>query len=144
MSNQNEPKKRYTYSKYSYRIKAIIVDLFMIYTPILYLITYVFLDGKEEFLASQYAPFLAVSIYAFLYAVLVSKFGHTPGKKAYNMEIVDAFTGEKISFFRALIRFIAFLFTASTLLGLFIPFYRKDKKALHDLICDTLVVINKD
>jgi uncharacterized RDD family membrane protein YckC len=37
-----------------------------------------------------------------------------------------------------------FLLTASTVLGVFIPFYRKDKKALHDLICNTLVVKIKE
>ncbi|HEY9204242.1 MAG TPA: hypothetical protein VIM82_07910 [Sulfurimonas sp.] len=48
-----------------------------------------------------------------------------------------------MSFFRAAVRFIAFLFTATTLLGLFLPLYRRDKKALHDIICKTIVVVEK-
>ena len=139
-----EEKPKYMYSKYLFRVKAFITDMFMIYMPIMYVITYLVLDGKDEFQASELAPLLAVSLYGIIYAFLVSKFGQTPGKKAYDMKIVDDKTGKKIGFFRALFRFVAFLFTAATLLGLILPFYRKDKKALHDLVCSTLVVIEKD
>jgi len=142
--NNEITKAKYIYSNYPFRVKAFITDMFMIYMPIMYVITYVILDGKDEFQASQLAPLLAVSLYGLIYAFLVSKFGHTPGKKAYDMKIVDDKTGKQINFFRALFRFVVFLFTAATLLGLIIPFYRKDKKALHDMICSTLVVIEKE
>ncbi|MCK9472089.1 RDD family protein [Sulfurimonas sp.] len=132
------------YAHYSSRVKAFITDLFMIYAPILYLITYVALDGKDAFQSSQLAPLIGVSLYGLIYAVLLSKFGQTPGKKAYELKVVDDKTGKNLSFFRALLRFVAFLFTATTLLGLLVPFYRKDKKALHDIICNTLVVSTKE
>jgi uncharacterized RDD family membrane protein YckC len=128
------------YATYTDRIKAFITDMFMIYAPILYIITYVFLDGKDEFQASQLAPFIGVSMYGIIYALLVSKLAQTPGKKAYIIKIVDAKTHKNISFLRALWRFVAFLFTATTLLGLFLPFYTKDKKALHDILASTVVV----
>ncbi len=134
---------RYIYAPYSFRVKAFIVDLFMIYAPILYAITYVAMNGKDDFQSSQLAPLAGVTIYALIYALLLSRLGQTPGKKAYDMKVVDDASGENISFMRALFRFVAFLFTATTLLGLAIPFYRKDKKALHDLVCKTIVVIEK-
>ena len=137
-------KPKYIYALYRDRIKSLITDLFMIYAPILYIITYLVLGSKEEFQGSQLAPLIAVSLYGLIYAILVSKFGQTPGKRAYNLKIVDAKTGENIGFFRSAFRFIMFLFTATTLLGLLIPFYRKDNKALHDLICSTLVVKIKE
>jgi uncharacterized RDD family membrane protein YckC len=137
-----EPQK-FTYAPYSYRVKAFITDMFMIYAPILYIITYVAMSGKEDFQSSQLAPFAGVALYGIIYAILLSKFGQTPGKKAYEIKVVDTKTGENLSFFRAIFRFIAFLFTATTLLGLFVPFYRRDKKALHDLICGSLVVALK-
>jgi uncharacterized RDD family membrane protein YckC len=84
---------------------------------------------------------MGVTLYGFIYAILLSKFGQTPGKKAYEIKVVDDKSGEYISFFKALLRFLSFLFTATTLLGLFLPFYRKDKKGLHDLICGTIVVV---
>jgi uncharacterized RDD family membrane protein YckC len=142
--NKHITKKKETqklrYASYSSRVKAFITDMFMIYAPILYLITYVALGGKDEFQSSQLAPFIGVTLYGLIYAVLLNKFAQTPGKKAYELKVVDDKTGENLSFFRALLRFVAFLFTATTLLGLFVPFYRRDKKALHDIICGTLVV----
>jgi uncharacterized RDD family membrane protein YckC len=133
-----------SYARYTDRIKAFITDMFMIYAPILYIITYLFLGGKEEFQSSDIAPFIGVSLYGVIYAFLVSRFGQTPGKKAYTIKVVDNKTQKNIGFFRAIIRFVAFLFTATTLLGLFLPFYRKDNRALHDLICNTVVIALKE
>jgi len=147
-NNQQKDTPKISYARYTDRIKALITDLFMIYAPILYIITYVFLDGKDDFQASQIAPLIGVSVYGFIYAILVTKFGQTPGKKAYTIKIVDAKTLNNIGFFRALWRFVAFLFTATTVLGLFLPFYRKkyknDNKSLHDLLANTLVVAVKE
>jgi len=139
---QEKSKNKVTvhYAHYPDRIKALITDMFMIYAPILYLITYVILGGKDEFQSSQWAPMLGVTLYGLIYAVLIAKFGQTPGKKAYDIKVVDDKTYENIGFFRAFIRFIAFLFSATILLGLLTPFYRKDKKALHDLICSTVEI----
>ena len=122
------------------KIKAFITDMFMIYAPVLYLIAYVVMDGKDEFQASQLAPLVGVTIYGLIYATLISKFGQTPGKKAYTMKVVDETTHEHISFIRALWRFIAFLFSATILLGLFTGLYRKDKKSLHDILAKTIEI----
>jgi uncharacterized RDD family membrane protein YckC len=135
---QSKPKVRY--ATYPDRIKALITDMFMIYAPILYLITYVVLGGKDEFQSSQWAPLLGVTLYGVIYAFLISKFGQTPGKKAYEIKVVDDKTYDNIGFFRAFIRFVAFLFSATILLGLLTPFYRKDKKALHDIIASTVEI----
>jgi uncharacterized RDD family membrane protein YckC len=137
-TKKNKPILKYV--SYPDRIKALITDMFMIYAPILYIITYVIMGGKDAFQSSQLAPFVGVSLYGLVYAVLVAKFGQTPGKKAYSMKVVDDTTYENISFFRALCRFIAFLFSATILLGLLTPFYREDKKALHDIVCATVEI----
>ncbi len=140
---KEELKSKLHYARYVDRIKAFITDMFMIYAPILYIITYVFMGGKDEFQDSNYAPLIGVSIYGFIYAILITKMGQTPGKKAYTMKVVDVKTGSNIGFFRALLRFISFLFSATILVGLLVPFYRKDNRALHDLISGT-VVINQE
>lgn len=132
------------YAPYPLKIKALITDLFMIYAPILYIIAYLILGGKEDFQSSQLAPFAAVSLYGVIYATLLSKLAQTPGKKAYNLKVLDAKTGDKISFLRALLRFIMFLLSATILIGLLLPLYRKDKKALHDVICSTVEVVEED
>jgi len=125
---------------YPDRIKALITDMFMIYAPILYFITYVVLDGKDSFQSSQWAPLLGVTLYGLIYAFLIAKFGQTPGKKAYEIKVVDDKTYENIGFFRAFLRFIAFLFSATILFGLLTPLFREDRKALHDMICSTVEI----
>ena len=147
-SNKNNQTKinktRVKYATYIDRIKALITDLFMIYIPILYIITYLVLDGKDDFLSSQLAPLTGVLLYGLIYSILIAKFGQTPGKKAYLIKVVDSKTGKNLSFFRAFLRFLAFLLTASTLLGLLLPLYRSDKKALHDLLIDSIVKSTDD
>ncbi len=139
---EQHSKKKITlhYARYPDRIKALITDMFMIYAPILYLITYVVLGGKDDFQSSQWAPLLGVTLYGVIYAFLIAKFGQTPGKKAYEIKVVDDKTYENIGFFRAFVRFIAFLFSATILFGLLTPFYRKDRKALHDIIASTVEI----
>ncbi|PHQ65729.1 MAG: transporter [Sulfurimonas sp.] len=141
--SKDKPKPKYIYARYVDRVKAFITDMFMIYAPILYVTAYLIMDGKDDFQSSELAPLLGVTIYGLIYAFLLSKFGQTPGKKAYEMKVVDAKTGKHIGFFKSIFRFIAFLFTATTLLGLFLPFYRKDRKGLHDLLTGTIVVVEK-
>ncbi len=137
---KEEKKPQVVYASYPDKIKALITDMFMIYAPILYVIAYVIMGGKDAFQSSQLAPLMGVTLYGLIYAILIAKFGQTPGKKAYNIKVVDDTTYENISFFRAFIRFIAFLFSATILLGLLTPFYRKDKKALHDILCNTVEI----
>ena len=133
-------KQKYKYARFVDRVKALITDLFMIYAPILYVITYVIMNGKDDFQSSQIAPLAGVLLYGITYAILLSKFGQTPGKKAYEIKVLDLKTGQNISFFRAFFRFIAFLFSATILVGLFIQLYRKDNRTLHDLIAGTVVI----
>ena len=125
------------------RIKAFITDMFMIYIPILYIITYIFMGGKDAFIASDIAPLAGVAIYGFIYSIFLSRTGQTPGKKAYDLKVVNLRDGKTLSFVSAYVRYLMFLFTSATLLGLLLPMYRKDKRALHDLICGSVVIVSK-
>jgi uncharacterized RDD family membrane protein YckC len=136
--------KAQTYVSIPDRIKAFITDMFMIYAPILYIITYVVLNGKDDFQASTWGPLLGVSLYGAISSFLLYKFGQTPGNKAYTMKVVDFSTQKNITFFQALVRFIAFLIGATFLLGFIVPFYRKDGRSLHDIIAKTVVIKSKD
>lgn len=139
-TQQNSEKKKYLTAPYPLKIKAFITDMFMIYAPILYIITYLILGDKDAFLHSEFAPFIGVLLYGLIYSILLAKFSQTPGKKAYSLRVLDASSGNKITFFQAFVRFVAFLFSATILIGLLFPLYRKDKKGLHDLIAHTIEV----
>jgi len=135
----NAPKKA-KLARLPDRIKAFITDMFMIYAPILYIITYVFLGSKEAFQSSNIAPLIGVTFYGLVYAIMLVKTGQTPGKKAYDIKVVDAKSGKNLSFIQAITRFIAFLFSATIIFGLLFPYYRKDNKMLHDLLAGSVVV----
>ena len=138
--NEESLKPTIKYAKTIDRIKAFITDMFMIYIPILYIITYLVMGGKEEFQSSNIAPFVGVLLYGTIYSFFLYKTGQTPGKKAYKIKVVDAKTYENISFIQAFLRFISFLFSTTILLGLIVIFYRKDKKSLHDILANTVVI----
>ncbi len=139
--NSQNDKKHVLYARNVDRIKSFITDMFMIYTPILYLITYVVMDGKDEFQSSTIGPLVAVVLYGVISVILVYKFGQTPGNKAYSMKVVDAQTLKNVTLLQAFIRFISFLFSATFVLGLFVGFYRKDRRSLHDLLSKTAVIV---
>ncbi|PAF50033.1 RDD family protein [Helicobacter sp. 12S02232-10] len=121
------------------RIKAFITDLFMIYTPILYIVTYLILGGATEFRHNQSSIFICVSLYGIISALFISISSQTPGLRYMNLMAVRT-KGTKIGFLRALIRFFIWLIGVTFLIGLFTPFFRKDKKCLHDIVCDTIVI----
>ncbi len=112
----------------------------MIYIPILYIITYGVMGGKDEFQASQFGPMVGVILYGLIDALFIYKTGQTPGKKAYDIQVVDLVTRQKLSFLKALWRFIVFILCSATVFALLVPFFRKDRRALHDLLTHTILV----
>jgi len=125
------------------RIKAFVVDMFMIMMPIMYITTYLILNGKDDFQGSDEARWIT----AFVYGVIIVLFwvfkGQTPGFKAYSLKLIDNDTKKNISFFKALIRYLIFLISATTILLAFLPFFRKDKKTIQDILTKTTVIQTK-
>jgi uncharacterized RDD family membrane protein YckC len=73
-------------------------------------------------------------------AVLVSVWATTIGKRIFGLYVVRA-DGSKVGFGRALARWISYFASALILgIGFLMIAFRKDKRGLHDLICDTKVV----
>jgi len=122
------------------RIKAFIVDMFMIMMPIAYLTTYVFMDGKDDFQGSDGARWAISIIYGLIIITFWITKGQTPGHKAYELKLVDSKTKKNISLPKAILRYFVFLFSAVTILFSFIPFFRKDKKTLQDILTNTIVI----
>jgi len=139
-TQQHNVKETIRYARYIDRIKAFITDMFMINMPILYITTYVILDGKEDFQSSPMAQFLALLTYGVIYALFLSKTGQTPGKKAYNIKVVNAKTKELLTPTMAFFRFFAFSISAMSIIGVLLPFYNKEKRALHDYIVGSIEI----
>ena len=66
--------------------------------------------------------------------------GQTPGLKAYNLKVVDINTKQKPSFVLAVLRYFFFTIVALSVVGLFYPFFRKDRRGVHDLLSGTAIV----
>ncbi|QOR01131.1 MULTISPECIES: RDD family protein [unclassified Campylobacter] len=121
------------------RFKAFLIDLFLLYVPILYLF-YFTLGSKEAFLNNQFIIFLCSLIFGILQALFLTKKAQSPGLKAYDLYLVDLKNGHKLNFFRILLRYIFFVVSFGFLIGFLVSFLRKDSLALHDILSQSAIV----
>ncbi|MBU0719967.1 RDD family protein [bacterium] len=158
-----EPKKAQTahvaYAGFLQRTKAFVTDIFMIGLPVALVIMIVF--GYEETKSAgaldvivqdaqalEHEPNPAASIVQIMlimgvHVVLWRRDGQTPGKKFSNIKVVDAKTLEEASYPRLIVRFIAYFISFLSIIGFFLIFLRKDKRALHDLLSGTAVIYSQ-
>lgn len=125
------------------RIKAFITDLFMIYTPILYIVTYGILGSAEEFRHSSISVFICVCLYGIISALFLSISSQTPGLRYMNLVLVKN-NGEKVSFILSLVRFFLWLFGTAIFIGILVPFFRRDCLCFHDLVCKTHICLKAE
>ena len=122
------------------RIKAFITDMFMIMMPIMYITTYIIMDGKDSFQSSETARWLTMLIYGIITVLFWVKKAQTPGLKAYDLHLIDDNTNKPLSYVVAIARYLMFIISAVSIVGALLPFFRKDKKTLQDVIMQTSVV----
>lgn len=125
----------------SSRIKAFLTDGFLITTPIFYLVIYFIMGSGEAFSQNKGNGWLIILGVDLLVIVLFwLKSGQTPGLKAYSLKLVHAKTKKKINFIQAIARYILTLFSIITLLLMFLPFMRKDKRTFQDIFSNSIVI----
>lgn len=67
--------------------------------------------------------------------------GATPGKRMLGIYVVDAKTFGEINNAQAVVRYIGYIASTMVLMiGFIMVAFRKDKRALHDLMADTMVI----
>jgi uncharacterized RDD family membrane protein YckC len=67
--------------------------------------------------------------------------GATPGKRVLGIHVVDAKTYKEMTVKQAIIRYIGYIISTIPLgAGFIMVGSRKDKRALHDLLAETVVV----
>ncbi len=104
-----------------------------------------FLPKQELLKTEQLLPFfehVAHGLLFFLYfCATLSAFGGSPGKLLLGLRVVDAKTGSRIGFGRAIVRELIGkpLSTLPFALGWGMAFIRDDARALHDLTAQTVV-----
>ncbi len=124
-----------------FRIKAFITDMFMIMMPIMYITTYIILDGKDSFQGSEMARWITMGVYGIIVVVLWVIKGQTPGFKAYDLILIEDKTKKTLGIIPAILRYFMFIVSAISIIGVLLPFFRKDKKTLQDLVMNTSVII---
>ena len=138
---KKEAKSRYRYARVSTKIKAFITDIFMLMMPIMYAVVYLMMDGREGFADHMVEGWLAILIPNFIIVFLFFwKSGQTPGCKAYNIKLIDNKTGEQPHPLAIGLRYYFELISIISLVGLFMAFFREDRRTFHDLLSGTLLV----
>ncbi|MCB4751179.1 MAG: RDD family protein [Sulfurovum sp.] len=123
------------------KLKAFLTDSFMLFMPIVYIVFYLVMGGREEFGAHKAVGWLYILIpLVIIQTIFMYKSGQTPGYRAYDIEVIDENTRKYPSFFIALFRNLTAILSIAMLFGWVLMFFRKDKKNLHDLLSNTAVI----
>ncbi|BFU77682.1 RDD family protein [Arcobacter sp. 15-2] len=126
-----------------FRLKAFITDMFMIMMPIMYITTYIILDGKDSFQGNEFAHWITMALYGAITITFWVKKGQTPGFKAYDLVLVDDKNKQTLSVIHATLRYVMFIISAISIIGVILPFFRKDNKTFQDLVMGTSVIIQE-
>jgi uncharacterized RDD family membrane protein YckC len=123
------------------KTKAYVTDSFMIVMPLMYLAIYAIMGGRESFEQNMMLGWLFILVPYLVIVVLFTIIkGQTPGYKAYEIKVVDNRTHNNLDIFTAILRFVLYILTLITILGIFIPLFRKDGKTLQDILASTAVI----
>lgn len=126
------------------KIKAFLTDAFMLLMPLMYVVFYLVMDGREDFAAHKLLGWIYILLPLVLAQSIFMYFtGQTPGYRAYNIILIDENTQKKPSFFIILFRNLLAILSLFTLFGWLLMFFRKDSKTLHDLLSKTAVIHKK-
>ncbi len=122
------------------KIKAYLTDAFMLIMPIMYLVFYLVMDGREGFAEQKMLGWLYILIpLVITQTIFFYLNAQTPGYKAYNIILIDESTQKKPSLFIILFRNLCAVLSLFTFAWI-LMFFRKDSKTLHDLLSATAVV----
>lgn len=138
------------------RVAAFATDIFMIGLPISIITMMLFgydqmhsasgLDVLTHDPKAQTNPpnpiasLIQIALFLITYVWFWHQGGQTPGKKLSRIRVVDASTLQNAPYWKLTLRFIGYFLSFITLIGFFIGLFRKDKRALHDLISGTAVI----
>lgn len=124
------------------KIKAALTDAFMLVMPIMYAVFYLVMDGRDEFEANKIIGWIYILIPLIMLQTGFMYFGNgqTPGYRNYKIRVVDSKSLEKPPLFSIVFRNILMVLSLITVVGWLMMFFREDKKGLHDMLSQTMVI----
>jgi uncharacterized RDD family membrane protein YckC len=132
----------YYYAPSRRKIKAFLTDAFMLLMPIMYIVFYLVMDGREGFAENKFYGWLYIVLPLVLVQTLFMYFkGQTPGYRNYGIKLIDNHSQERPSLMIILFRNLTAILSLLTLVGWMLMFFRKDSKNLHDLLSATSIVL---
>ena len=135
---------KWDYASQGHKIKAFLTDAFMLVMPIMYIVFYLIMGGRDGFSEHKAMGWVYILVpLVIVQTIFMFKTGQTPGYRAYNLTLIDDSTGEKPSFFIILFRNLCAVLSLFPLFGWVMMFFRKDSKTLHDLLSRTAVIYKK-
>lgn len=96
----------------------------MIYTPMLYIMTYAILGSAKDFRENQSAIFLCLLFYALTHSFFIAFKSQSPGMRYAQFRLVKN-NGKEVGFFLALWRFVLWVLSMGLLVGFVAPFIFK-------------------
>ncbi|AKF23986.1 hypothetical protein YH65_00095 [Sulfurovum lithotrophicum] len=136
------PKLKRNYASKTSKLKAFLTDAFMLVMPLMYIVFYLVMGGREGFAEHKALGWLYILVpLVIVQTAFMYKTGQTPGYRAYDLTLIDESTGEKPSLFIIFFRNAAAILSLFTIFGWVMMFFRKDSKTLHDLLSHTAVII---
>jgi len=129
------------YASHMDKIKAFITDSFLLSMPIAYIVIYLVLGGREGFRDDMVMGWIyLLAPLGFIVILFYFIAGQTPGMKAYEIKVVDNKTGEKPSILLSALRFFFFNIVLFSFIGIFVSFFRDDRRGIHDILSGTSVI----
>jgi uncharacterized RDD family membrane protein YckC len=124
------------------RAKAFITDSFMVMMPLMYLVSYLVIGSLEEFAQNKLLGWVYILIPHFIITVSFWYFkAQTPGLKAYELSVIDVYSGEKASLYSLINRYIFTTLGMILILPMLVPYFNKKKKTIQDILSGTCVKI---
>ncbi len=126
------------------RSKAFITDSFMLLIPIMYIVFYLVMGGREGFRANMLLGWIDILVpLIFVQIAFIAKTGQTPGMRAYTMRVVNSRTLQPAGFGQIVLRQI--LAPVSRLFfGWILMFFRADHRQPHEVISRTTLILTDD
>jgi len=139
------PSPAHHYASAGLKVKAFLTDAFMLVMPIMYIVFYLIMGGREGFADDKLLGWIYILIPLVIIQTLFMHFtGQTPGYRAYNITLIDENTQKRPSLFVIIFRNLSAILSLFTIVGWALMFFRKDSKTLHDLLSATAVVRTND
>lgn len=122
------------------RVKAFVIDTFLILMPLVYAVFYLAMGSREEFESQMLLGWIYLLIPHLSIITLFWFFkSQTPGYKAYDIKLVSN-NLQKPKLFQLIVRYVAFIFSFLSIMGLVLAVIRRDNRALHDIISGTMPI----